>query len=164
MKGISRFSIVALVVSLLVLFSGGMVADSHAYRGKGGDPMMRQLLRGLGLTDQQRGQIREIVRSHRSELRSGKIEVLKARQDLLTVMASSTYDKDAVNAASHNLANARQHMTDLRARIFRAVITTVLTPDQQVAVQEKIAAKTQRIQLVITRLQGKGEDVAPDAQ
>ena len=154
----------ALVVSLLALFTGGMVTDSHAYRGKGGDLMMKQLLRGIGLTDQQRGQIKEIIQAHRNELISGKVAVLQSRQNLLVVMASSTYDKSAVNAAYNTLAVAQQKMTDIRAQIFNAVITTVLTPDQQTAVQEKIAVKNQRIQKVIAGLQAKLKTPLPGTQ
>ena len=162
MKGFSRFSMLALVVSLLALFTGGMVTDSHAFRGKGGDPMMKQLLRGVGLTDQQKEQIKEIIRAHRNELLSGNVAVLQARQNLLTVMAARTYDKSAVNEAYATLANAQQHMTDMRAQIFNAVITTVLTPDQHSAVQEKIAAKNQRMQEVIAGLQARLKTSSPD--
>ena len=164
MKGINRLSTIALVVSLLALCVGGMVTDSHAYRGKGGDPVVRRLLRGIGLTDQQKEQIKEIIQARRNELLSGKVEVLQARQNLLTVMAGSTYDKSAVNAAYTTLANAQRHMTDLRSQIFNAVITTVLTPDQHTAVQGKIAAKNQRIQQVIARLETKLKTPSPDAR
>jgi Spy/CpxP family protein refolding chaperone len=161
MKGFSRFSILALVVSLLALFAGGMVSDSDAYQDKGGDPMMRQLLRGIGITDQQKEQIKEIIQTRRHELLSGNVAVLQARQDLLTVMASGTYDKSAVDAAYNTLAVAQENMTEIRAEIFNAVITTVLTPDQQTAVQGKIAAKNQRIQRVITGLQAKLKTPSP---
>jgi len=164
MKGFSRFSTLALVVSLLALFTGGMVTDSHAYRGKGGDPMMKQLLKGIDLTDQQREQIKEIIQAHRNELLTGKVAVLQARQKLLEAMTSSTYEKSAVNAAYNTLAVAQQHMTDMRAQIFNAVITTVLTPDQQAAVQEKITAKNQRIQQVIAGLQAKLKTPPPGTQ
>ena len=164
MKGFSRFSVFFAVVSLLALFAGGMVTDSHAYRGKGGDPIMKQLLRGVGLTDQQKGQIKEIIQAHRNELLSGNVAVLQARQNLLTVMATGTYDKSAVNAVYNTLAFAQQHMTDIRAQIFNAVITTVLTPGQQAAVQDKITAKNQRIQQVIAGLQAKLKMPSPDAR
>jgi len=163
MKRFSRFSVFAVVVSLLALFAGAMITEAHAYRGQGGDPMMKQLLRGVGLTDQQKEQIKEIIQARRNELLSGKVEVLQARQNLLTVMAGSTYDKSAVNAAYTTLANAQQHMTDIRAQIFNAVLTTVLTPDQQSAVQEKITAKNQRIQQVIARLQARMKTPSADA-
>ena len=164
MKGINRLSTIALVVSLLALCVGGMVTDSHAYRGKGGDPVVRRLLRGIGLTDQQKGQIKEIIQTYRNELLSGRIAVLQARQDLLTVMASSTYDKSAVEAAYNTMANAEQNMTGIRAQIFNTVITNVLTPDQQAAVQEKITAKNQRIQRVIAGLQAKLKTPPPGTQ
>ena len=163
MKRFRRFSTLALVVSLVALFTGGMVTDSDAHRGKGGDPMMKQLLRGVGLTDQQKEQIKEIIQARRNELLSGKVEVLQARQNLLTVMAGSIYDKSAVSAAYTTLANAQQHMTDLRAQMFNAVMTTVLTPDQQTAVQEKITAKNQRIQRVIAGLQARLKTPSPGA-
>ena len=78
-------------------------------------------------------------------------------------MAGSIYDKSAVSAAYTTLANAQQHMTDIRAQIFIAVLTTVLTPDQQSAVQEKITAKNQRIQQVIARLQARMKTPSADA-
>jgi len=78
-------------------------------------------------------------------------------------MAARTYDKSAVNAAYTTLANAQQHMTDIRSQIFNAVITTVLTPDQHTAVQEKIAAKNQRIQQVIARLEARLKTPSPGA-
>lgn len=155
MKRFRRFSTLALVISLLTLFAGDMVTEAHAHRGKGGDPMTKQLLKEIGLTDQQKQQVREIIQTRRNELLSGRIEVLRARQNLLTVMAGGTYDKSALNAASNTLAAAQQHMTDVRAQIFNAVITTVLTPEQQTAVKEKVAVKNQRIQRVISGFQAK---------
>jgi len=155
MKGLGRLSGIAVVFSLLALLTGGMVTDSHAYRGRGADPVMKQLLRGIDLTEQQKAQIKEIIRAHRSELLSGKVAVLKARQGLLAVMASGDYDKGAVDTAYNALSVAQGNMTGIRAQVFNTILTTVLTPDQQTAVQEKIAAKNQRIQGVIAKLQAK---------
>ena len=164
MKGFGRFSMFTVGVSLVALCVGGMVTDSHAYRGKGGDPVMRQLLKGIGLTDQQKEQIKGIIQAHRNDLLSGKVAVLKARQDLMTVMASGTYVKSAADAACNALSIAQGNMAGIQAQLFNEIITTVLTSDQQTALQDKIATKSQRIQGVIAKLQARMETPSPGVQ
>ena len=161
MKCFRRFSMLPVVVSLLVLCVGGMVSDLHAYQGKDGNPTLRQLLRGIGLTDQQKEQIEEIVQAHRHDLLSAKIAVLKAGQDLLAVMARDAFDKSAVDAACNTLSLAQRNMEGIRAQLFNEIITTVLNPDQLAAVHDKITLKDQRIQRVITRLQARMEALSP---
>ncbi len=153
MKGFNRYSVFAVAVSLVMLLSGFM-AEAHAYRGRERGPMMMHLLKGLDLTDQQKQQIKGIVRGHRADLLSTRIAVMQARENLLTVATSGTFDANAIQTAYGALATAQSNMTVLRAQIFSQVMP-VLTADQQTAVKERLAKIGQRMQKTIARLQAK---------
>lgn len=153
MRRLNRFSVLAVTVSLVMLFAGSMVSEAYAYHGKGKSPMGR-LLKGLNLTAEQKQQVKAIVKGHRNDLISGRVAVLQARQNLIKVTTGNTFDQNAVQTAYNALASAQSNMTVLRAKIFSEIVP-ILTPEQQTTLQGKIAKKVLRMQKAIERLQAK---------
>jgi periplasmic protein CpxP/Spy len=158
MKVFNRYSVLAVSLSLVVLF-GAMLAEAHTYHGMGEGLMMGRLLRGLDLTDQQKQQVKGIMQSHRDALLAGRVEVLQARKNLVSLTTGGAFDANAVRAAYSTLADAQGNMTVLRTQIFSQIMA-LLTPDQQNAVKNRIAKLTQRMQRSIAGLQSKLESPA----
>jgi Spy/CpxP family protein refolding chaperone len=159
MKGFNRYSVLAVAIFLVMLLTG-LLAEAHAFHGRSGGAVMGHLLKGLDLTVQQKQQIQGIMQAHRGELLAGRVAVLQARQNLMTVTTGGTFDANAVQAAYSTLAAAQENMTSARAQIFSQVMP-VLTPDQQTVVKDRIAKITRRMQRTIARLQSKLSAPAP---
>jgi Spy/CpxP family protein refolding chaperone len=153
MKVFNRYSALSVGLSIVVLL-GGMVAEAHSFHGRSGGSVMGHLLKGVDLTAQQKEQVKVIMQAHRGDLLAGRVAVLQARQNLVTVTTDGTFDPNAVQAAYSTLAAAQENMTALRAQIFTQVMP-VLTPDQQTVVKDRIAKVNQRMQRTIARLQSK---------
>jgi protein CpxP len=153
MKVFNRYSVLAVSLSLVVLF-GAMLAEAHTYHGMGEGLMMGRMLRGLDITDQQKQQIKGIMQAHRADLLAGRVAVLQARKNLMALTTGGTFDANAVRAAYSTLADAQENMAVLQAQIFSQVMP-LLTQDQQAGVKNRIAKITQRMQSRIAGLQSK---------
>ncbi len=153
MRGFNRYSVLSVAVTLLMLFSG-IFAEAHMYHGQDSGFMMKRLLKGVDLTSQQKQEIKGILQGHRNDLLAGRVAVLQARQNLLALTTSGTFDAKTIQTASGTLAKAQEQMTETRAQMFSQVMA-VLTPDQQTAVKDKITKAGQRLQQRITKLQAK---------
>jgi Spy/CpxP family protein refolding chaperone len=150
MSGHNRISALAVAVWIM---AGSMVTEANASGGKGGGTMGR-LLKGLNLTTEQKHRAEEVVQGHHSDLITGKMAVLRARQNLLTVMKSDRLDERTVQSAFRTLTSAEENLTVLRARILNEVMP-VLTTYQQTAIRNKIAKMSLRMQRSIVKLQTK---------
>jgi Spy/CpxP family protein refolding chaperone len=150
MSGHNRFPALAVAVWIM---AGSMVTEANASSGKGGGNMGR-LLKGLNLTTGQKHRTEEVVQGHHGDLIAGKMSVLQARRDLLTVMNSDRIDERVVQSAYRTLTSAEENLTVLRARILKEVMP-VLTPEQQTAIRNKVAKMSLRIQRSMVRLQTK---------
>lgn len=176
----NRFSVLAAAVSLTMLLGGSMVSNAHAEgdrdggekygeqgeSGKDGKHSTHhrdcvhwgqhkwQMFKGLNLTSAQKEQIKNIMKGHRKEFMEGKITTLQARQNLIAASTSSTFDQGAVQKAFSDMAAAQEKITILHAKVFSEVMT-ILTPDQQAVVHDRLAKSKLRMQKVMTKLQSK---------
>ena len=182
MNKLNRFSVLAAAVSLTMLLGGSMVSNVHAegdrnggekYGERGGSAKdgkhsahhkagvhlgqhKWQMFKGLNLTSAQKEQIKNIMKGQRKEFMEGRIAALQARQNLMAVSTSSTFDQGAVQKAYSDMAAAQEKMTILHAKVFSEVMP-ILTPDQQAVVQGRLAKSKLRMQKVLTKLQSKLE-------
>jgi Spy/CpxP family protein refolding chaperone len=176
MKGASRFSVLAVAVSLTMLLGGGMVSNvyaegdhdggqKHVEQGRHGNDAKHgghqgyhkwQMFKGLNLTSAQKQQMKDIMKGHHTEFMEGRIAVLQARQNLMAATTSSTFDQSAVQKASGDMSAARERMAILHAKVFSEVMP-ILTPDQQTVIQGRLAKSKLRMQRVIIKLQSKSE-------
>jgi Spy/CpxP family protein refolding chaperone len=118
------------------LFAAG--AFGHPFRGMdhsmgpwGGGPMsLPLLLKGVGLTDAQQAQVKQIVSAHRPQFRALMSQVRAAHQQL----TEKLYSPGAVSA--EDLAPLRQQISQLRDQIGQEAlqvaleIRAILTPEQ----------------------------------
>ena len=142
----------AMAVAVWIM-AGSIVTEANASGFKGGGSMGR-LLKGLNLTTEQKYLTEGIVQGHHSGLITGKMAVLQARQNLLTVMNGDRLDEKAVHTAYRALAEAEENLTVLRAKILKEVMP-VLTPEQQTAIKNKVAKMSLRMQRSMAKLQSK---------
>jgi Spy/CpxP family protein refolding chaperone len=176
MKGASRFSALAVAVSLTMLLGGSIVSNVYAEGDHdGGQKHVEQarhdkdakhgghqghhkwqMFKGLNLSSDQKQQMKNIMKGHHKEFMEGKIAVLQARQNLMAATTSSTFDQSSVQKASSDMSAAQEKMAISRAKVFSEVMP-ILTPDQQAVVQGRLAKSKLRMQKVITKLQSKPE-------
>jgi Spy/CpxP family protein refolding chaperone len=125
----SRF----LVTSVLALATfGSLVAqESRAeqpkhHRGAFGE---FKTLHQLNLTDAQKQQIKEILRTNRDALRAARASVWEARKQVELALQANPNDEAALRSKAAQLSTATTEMLIKRAQI-RAQVVTMLTPEQ----------------------------------
>jgi len=185
MKEVSRFSALAVTISLTMLLGGSMVTNVYAEGDRdGGQKHVEQgmhgkdgkhgrhhkhgvrcghhkwnMFKGLNLTSAQKEQVKGIMKGHHKEFIEGRIAVLQARQNLMMATTSSTFDQSAVQKTFGDVSRAQEKMAISRAKVFSEVMP-ILTPDQQAVVQGRLAKSKLRMQKVISKLQSKMESSA----
>jgi Spy/CpxP family protein refolding chaperone len=102
-------------------------------------------LRALGVTDAQKQQIRAVVRQNRGGLQPLMRQVAAARIALQEAVAAVPPNDGAISSASANLAAAQAQASEARGRIV-AQIVQLLTPEQQQALQARIARRKNALQ------------------
>jgi Spy/CpxP family protein refolding chaperone len=182
MKEVSRFSSLAVTISIAMLLGGSMVSNVYAEGDRdGGQKHVEQdrhgkdgkhsrhhkhgercghqewnVFKGLNLTSAQKEQVKGIMQGHHKEFIESRIAVLQARQNLMMATTSATFDQGAVQKAFGEVSAAGEKMAISRAKVFSEVMP-ILTADQQAVVQGRLAKSKLRMQKVIAKLQSKLE-------
>ena len=99
-------------------------------------------LRQLGLTDDQRQQIRAAAGAHRDEFKSVFERVRTARQAQQAAIEQVPLNEPQIRAASAELAAAEADAAVLRARVHEQVFS-LLTPEQQTKAKSLAAERRQ---------------------
>ncbi|MCK9419691.1 MAG: hypothetical protein M0R70_09960 [Nitrospirae bacterium] len=159
MRKQNRFPALAVAVWIM---AGSMVTEANASGNRGGGNMGR-LLKGLNLTTEQKHWTEDIVQGRHRDLIAGKMAVLQARRNLLTVMNGDALDEKIVRLAYRTLTTAQENLTVLQAKLLKEVMP-LLTPDQQTIVKNKIAKLSSRAQRSMTKLQSKLDTLPPGEQ
>ncbi len=97
--------------------------------------------RQLNLTDQQKEQIKGIVRSRKTDIKALVDQRFAARQALRRAVASG--DSGQISAAVKQLSDAQLKAAQTGAQIRAAIFANVLQPDQR-AKAEQLAAQTEQ--------------------
>lgn len=134
---------------------GGMMGR----RGPGGPggpggPMAGILpeLRGLGLSDTQREQVRAVFESHKTEMEGIGTRMRTARQALNAAVTADTFDEGAIRAKSADVAVVEADGAVLRAKV-RGEVWALLTPEQQQKARDLQARVEQRVGQMRDRMQ-----------
>jgi Spy/CpxP family protein refolding chaperone len=98
--------------------------------GSGEPRALRRAARQLGLSEDQRKQIRGIIRSHSSEIETQMQSTRESRRALREAMDAKPADETEVRRRALALGEVRAEEAVLRARI-RSQIWPVLTAEQQ---------------------------------
>lgn len=96
--------------------------------GMGRMVMMGRIIRQLGLTAQQRQDIRAIVQSHQDQIKPLAGQAVKLHQQLQAAIAAN--DAATIDSLAGALGQLQADGAKLRAQI-RSEVFTKLTPDQQ---------------------------------
>ncbi len=108
--------------------------------------MLGRMARQLGLTDQQKQDIKGVVQSHRDQLKSLAQENAKLHQQLRTAIQNN--DAATIDSLAPSLGQAEANVAKLRAQVFSEVMSK-LTPEQQAKakeLQQQFQARRQRMQ------------------
>jgi Spy/CpxP family protein refolding chaperone len=89
-----------------------------------------RIFRQLGVTADQRQQIRAILETRRADLKPLRDQALAARRGLADAIAAPAVNEQAIREASAKLAAVQADLAVLRARV-RAEVFQVLTPEQR---------------------------------
>jgi periplasmic protein CpxP/Spy len=130
---------VVLAATPFVVGAQGEHGPMHGSRGfMGGFADFRQ----LGLTDDQRQQIRAAMTSHRDEFKGVVDRIRKAREAQQAAIEQVPLNEPQIRAAASELAAAEADAAVLRARVHEQVFS-LLTPDQQTKAKSLAAERRQ---------------------
>jgi len=142
----SRFIKLGVVVALILTAVGSTAwvsaEDGGRQRGQRGG-RLRARAKELDLTDEQKAEIREIVKSHAEEIKAAKEAVEAKRQALRDLVRADKVDESAIRKAADELGTAIGNGAVLRAKV-RAEIREVLTEEQRAKADEMQAEPRKR--------------------
>lgn len=126
-------------VALVAMSSGPAAArpwgGGPGFQGDGGGLPIMMLLRAVGLTDDQKAQVRQIVANHRPTFQSLRTQ-LKTAQEALRSQVLGGDPTAALDITKDPLASQVQQIEALRNQLFEEglkvslEIRAILTPDQ----------------------------------
>jgi Spy/CpxP family protein refolding chaperone len=141
-RGVIAAGVVAVLAA--VPLTARVVAQHGPGHGRGafmGGALMG--LRELGLTDDQRQQVKAAISAHRDEFRAVAERARAARQAQQAAIEQVPLDEPQIRAASSELAAAEADAAVLRARVHEQVFS-LLTPEQQTKARALAAERRQR--------------------
>jgi periplasmic protein CpxP/Spy len=156
-------TLVGMVLGVLAVGAAGGVSYAQqpvqqrgrmAMRGRGMLPAgplgaMRRGLAQLGLSDEQKQQIRSIFQSRKAEFRSFRDGMRQARRGVAKAIASDEGEA-AIRARSAELARMQADLAVFRAELRKQVLG-VLTPEQQAKAKELRLKALERAERAIQR-------------
>ena len=142
----SNYTIMAVAVMTITILVGLDIQAQHGPRGGRGPRQGRMVapleidgfirkLRHLDLSENQRDQVRTLVKDYRQNVKSLAKQLRPARKALAKSVMSSTFNETLIRERSANVAEAETEMAVLRGRIHNDFIQ-LLTPEQVKKSQE----------------------------
>lgn len=131
-------SAIALAVPLTALAQTASAPAAPEHQGRNGEPMVMHMLRGLDLSETQRGQIKALADSQREQVRAGMQNVREQRRALHALAFADKYDAAAASAKADQLARAEADLARLTTENMQKIYA-LLTPEQQAKLKERIA-------------------------
>lgn len=123
--------------------------DHHRHRRHGNS--FRKVLRKLGLSDQQKAEVKAIFTANKAQAKPLFVSLLTARNGMKTLIQSGTADASAINAQSATIASAQANLALLRAQEYSQILA-VLTPAQVTKLNTIQAAQQARFEKFITAI------------
>jgi Spy/CpxP family protein refolding chaperone len=122
----------------------------HRHHRRGNS--FRKSLKKLGLTDQQKAQVKAIFTANKAQTKPLFVSLLTAKNGLKMLIQSGTADASTINAQSATIATAQANLALLRALEYTQFLA-VLTPAQLTtlnSIQAAQQAKFQKFIMAIT--------------
>jgi Spy/CpxP family protein refolding chaperone len=145
-SGIRRLTLFAGAGALAIsgLFAPRLTANTTETPDSGGEPpAFGRMARRLGLSDQQKEQIRGILKSHAGEIETQIESGRNGHKALREAMDAAPLDEARIRQQALALGQIRADAAVLRARI-RSEIWPVLSADQQQKAQQMRSWKSQK--------------------
>jgi Spy/CpxP family protein refolding chaperone len=120
--------------------------EGHGHRG-------HRLAKALGLSKEQKEQIKAIFRKHRDEIAPLRNEMVSERRELRNLILSDKPDEAVLREQAKKIAATSGDLAVRRAKMFQEV-RTVLTPEQL----KKFRALQEKRDRRIDRMMNRGEE------
>jgi periplasmic protein CpxP/Spy len=134
----------------------GMMGEPGEMGGPLG--MLGRGMRELGVTDEQREQIRVKMQSHKAEFEGIAKRMMDARTALNDAITADTTDEGAIRAKAAELAVVEADAAVLRAKVHQDMFS-VLTPEQQQKAKDLRGTREERIKERRQRMQERGPQI-----
>lgn len=123
------------VIGIAAAGMGPHGCGGHGFMHKASMHPMHSMMQQLDLSDEQRSQMRAVIKEHRRSLRSDREAMLESRQTLMSLILADELDKAELEKAIHAQADTiAARLTD-RIPMIEAM-AKVLTPEQRQALLE----------------------------
>lgn len=135
------------VIAVAGLFAGRLSAGAFPQHGRSdfGTRVFARISRALDLTDGQKSKIKDVLRSHASEIEAQMKASAAARSALHDAVLAKPTVESAIRAAALQVGQAQGDGAVLLAKI-RAEVEPILTADQKAKIQafhEKMRQRSQ---------------------
>ncbi len=134
----------AIALAVAGLLAGRVSADAFPHGARGGGDfaprVFARIARALDLSDDQKTQIKNVLRSHAAEIEAQMNAAAAARRSLHDAIVAQPADENAIRAQAQVLGGIQGDGAVLFARI-RTEIDPILTSDQK----QKIQAFRERV-------------------
>jgi periplasmic protein CpxP/Spy len=137
---------------------GGPGGPGGFGRGGFGGPL--GLLRQLELTDEQRTQVRQLMDSHRDELRAVGEKLMAAHRAQNDAVTAAQFDEQAIRTKAADVAAIEADAAVLHAKLHSEVFA-LLTPEQQAKAAELKAQRETRVQQLKERVRERVQPRRP---
>ncbi len=143
-KVLTLFSILALTVA--IGSAGVVIAQTRRNAGAGGGfhalRAFNHLAQQLNLTDQQRQQIKDLVRSHKEDIKALIDQGFAERKALREAIVAG--NNDQISAAVNRLSAVELKGAELEAQLRAKVFNDVLQADQRAKAEQLLAQFQQK--------------------
>ncbi|HEY7114181.1 MAG TPA: Spy/CpxP family protein refolding chaperone [Thermoanaerobaculia bacterium] len=152
----------AVVLAAAGLFAGRLLAGAVPVSGPGGrfgPPRFARIARALDLTDDQKAQVKAILRTHAAEIQAQLKAGTDARRSLHDAILADPIDEGAIRAKAADLSKVEGDGAVLFARV-RAEIYPLLRDDQKqkiVDYRAKVRARSDRAARSVEEFLGEGD-------
>ncbi len=130
-----------LSIAVILMFAGLAIANPHHQKGAK-NPLMRALHQ-LDLSEQQRLQVKQIIKSSKSERKTIAKQMVEGKTQMARLLDTDKQDKTAVEALATHQSQLIKQMILFKAELFSQV-RAVLNEEQRVKLS-KMRQKREKI-------------------
>jgi periplasmic protein CpxP/Spy len=141
-------------VVTFVVVMGSIILPLPAFAGFhgpawGGEPM-KKMIAALGLSEDQKLQIKEILKAHKAAIQPVRRQLMMERRALRDLIQSESWDEAAIKAQVVKMSDTAAEMALQRAQVYREV-RPILTAEQIQKFMELQKARDLRMDEFLSR-------------
>lgn len=147
---------------------GGPFGRGGFFGGRGGPGGALSVLRQLDLTDDQRGQVRQVMQSHSDALKAIGERLREAHRAQNDAVTAETFDENAIRTKAADVASVMADAAVLNAKVHTEVFA-ILTPEQRTRAAEIKAERQARMERFRSQIKQRNQErrqrrAAPEAE